>query len=226
MRSVLSEAQAQYAKRFVRVLCGIAVNSVGITLLLQANIGLDPWNVFHSGVQNLTSLPFGVCTMITGASVLAIAMCMGESFGFGMLADIFVTGTLIEVVLATGLIPKQTGFWPGLLMMLVGFEVLSLGTTLYMSAGLGSGPRDALMVACAKRLHWPVGLCRSATEVIVTVLGFWMGGTVGVGTMLAALAIGLFFECNFKLFRFNAAATHQETVAETVRNLKKAGKQA
>lgn len=215
--------KTRYLRRTLRVIAGLGVSAVGIVMMLQANIGLDPWNVFHQGIEKVTGISFGTATIIAGGLIILVSILMGESFGIGTLANIFCTGPIIDLILASNLIRQQTSFWPGLLMMLGGLEIIAIGTWLYMSAGLGSGPRDALMVALAKRLPWPVGVCRSASELLVTFLGWLMGGSVGFGTVLAAAGIGTFFQINFKLLRFQADQLHQETLAESFKNWKEAG---
>lgn len=209
----------QYLRRCLRVLGGLAVSAVGIVMLLQANIGLDPWNVLHQGIEHVTGISFGTCTILAGGAVILISILLGESFGIGTLANIFCCGPIIDLILATGLIRQQTRFLPGLLMMLAGLEILAIGTWLYMSAGLGSGPRDSLMVAIAKRTHWKVGVCRSVSELLVTAAGFLMGGSVGLGTIISAVGIGAFFNFNFRLLRFHADELHQENLAESLSNL-------
>lgn len=208
----------QYLRRCLRVLAGLAVSAVGIVMLLQANIGLDPWNVLHQGIEHVTGISFGTATMIAGGTIILISILLGESFGIGTLANIFACGPIIDLILATDLIKQQTRFLPGLIMMLVGLEILALGTWLYMSAGLGSGPRDSLMVAIAKRTHWKVGVCRSVTELLVTAAGFLMGGSVGLGTVISAVGVGAFFNVNFRLLHFRADELHQENLAESLAN--------
>ncbi len=210
----------QYLRRTLRVLAGLAVSAVGIVMMLQANIGLDPWNVFHQGIELVTGLSFGTATIIAGAIIILISILLGESFGIGTLANIFCTGPIIDLILASNLIKQQTSFWPGLLMMIGGLEFIAIGTWMYMVAELGSGPRDSLMVALAKRLPLSVGVCRSASELLVTFLGWLMGGSVGLGTIVAAAGIGTFFQINFKLLHFQADKLHQETLAESFRHLK------
>lgn len=208
----------QYLRRCLRVLAGLAVSAVGIVMLLQANIGLDPWNVLHQGIEHVTGISFGTATILAGGSIMLLSILLGESFGIGTLANIFCCGPIIDLILATGLIRQQTRFLPGFAMMLAGLEFLAVGTWLYMSAGLGSGPRDSLMVAIAKRTRWKVGVCRSASELLVTTAGFLMGGSVGFGTVISAVGIGVFFNLNFRLLHFHADELHQENLAESLAN--------
>ena len=107
-------------------------------------------------------------------------------------------------------------------MLLCGLELLVIGTWLYMRTALGSGPRDALMVALARKTGRSVGLCRAAVELFVILLGWLLGGRVGIGTVISALGLGSLFNLNFALFRFKASELHQESVGETVQKLRRA----
>ena len=107
----------------------------------------------------------------------------------------------------------------GVLMLLAGLELLALGTWMYMRSALGSGPRDALMVAMARKTGRSVGLCRAAAELVIILVGWRLGGQVGLGTVVSALGLGSLFNLNFALLRFDAAALHQEDLTETLRRL-------
>ena len=101
-------------------------------------------------------------------------------------------------------------------MLIGGLELLALGTWLYMKSALGSGPRDALMVALARKFGRSAGACRAVVDVLVTVIGFFLGGPVGVGTIISAVGLGPLINLNFAAVRFKPAEVHQENVAETI----------
>ena len=101
-------------------------------------------------------------------------------------------------------------------MLIGGLELLALGTWLYMKSALGSGPRDALMVALARKFGRSAGACRAVVDVLVTVIGFFLGGPVGVGTIISAVGLGPLINLNFAAVRFNPAEVHQENAAETI----------
>ena len=113
----------------------------------------------------------------------------------------------------------MTGLASGVVMLLAGLEVLALGTWMYMRSALGSGPRDALMVALARKTGRSVGLCRASVELAVFLAGWFLGGQVGIGTLISALGLGMLFNLNFALLHFDAAALHQEDIMETLRRL-------
>ena len=155
-----------------------------------------------------------------GAAVIAIAYFCGESFGLGTLANIFVCPIFIDILLYLNWIPLFERFSTSLAALLIGMELLALGTWMYMKSTLGSGPRDALMVVLARKTHRTVGLCRAAVEVVIVFIGWRLGGQVGIGTIVAAVGVGSLFNLNFALLRFNPALLHQENLPETLQRFR------
>ena len=213
----------EYLRRLALLTGGLAVSAVGITLMLQANIGLEPWSVLQNGMSIFFGITYGTAAMIVGAAVIAVAILCGESFGIGTLANIFVCPLFIDGLLYLGWIPQMQGLWSGLLMLLGGMELLALGTWMYMKSALGSGPRDALMVVLARKTGRSVGLCRAMVELIAIFVGWRLGGQVGIGTIVTGVGVGTLFNLNFALLRFRAADLHQENLPETLRRIRSRG---
>lgn len=209
----------EYARRAGWLLCGLLVSAVGITMMLQANVGLEPWSVLQQGIAQTCGISYGVSSILVGAAVILLAVACGEQVGLGTIANIILCGVFIDTLLALGWIPLMNGLAPGVLMLLAGLELLALGTWMYMRSALGSGPRDALMVAMARKTGRSVGLCRAAVELIIIFIGWRLGGQVGLGTVISAVGLGSLFNLNFTLLHFDAAALHQEDLAETLRRL-------
>lgn len=210
-----------YLRRMAWLVAGLAVSALGITLMLQANVGLEPWSVLQQGLSETLGITYGTASMIVGAVAIGAAMLCGESFGFGTVINIILCAVFIDGLLWLGWIPQMTSLLPGVGMLLIGLELLALGTWMYMKSALGAGPRDALMVALARRTGRSVGLCRATVEIFVIVAGFLLGGQVGIGTVISALGLGSLFNINFHLLHFRAAELHQENIAETLRNLRR-----
>ncbi len=210
----------QYLRRLLILLGGLVVSAVGITMMLQANVGLEPWSVLQQGMSKTFGITYGTAAMIVGAVVIAIAFFCGESFGLGTLSNIFICPIFIDILLYLNWIPLMNSLPAGIAMLLAGMELLALGTWLYMKSALGSGPRDALMVVLSRKTGRSVGFCRSSVEVLAIAVGWLLGGQVGIGTVITGLGIGPLFNLNFALLRFRAAELHQENLAETVRHLR------
>lgn len=209
----------EYARRSGWLLCGLLISAAGITMMLQANVGLEPWSVLQQGIAQTCGITYGVASILVGAAVILIAIACGERVGVGTVANILLCGIFIDTLLALGWIPQMNGLASGVLMLLGGLELLALGTWMYMRSALGSGPRDALMVAMARKTGWSVGLCRASVELVIIFIGWKLGGQVGLGTVISAVGLGSLFNLNFALLHFNAAALHQEDLSETLRRL-------
>lgn len=210
----------EYGKRIGILLGGLTVSAVGITMMMQANIGLEPWSVLQKGMSIFFGMTYGTAAMIVGAVVIAIAVFCGESFGIGTLANIFFCPLVIDVLLYLGWIPQMETLWGGLIMLVAGMELLAIGTWMYMLSALGTGPRDALMVVLARKTKRSVGLCRAVVELIAIFVGWRMGGQVGIGTIITGIGVGTLFNLNFALLHFKAAEVHQENLPETIRRLR------
>lgn len=209
----------EYIRRLFWLLFGVAVSSVGIAMMLQASVGLEPWSVLQQGMAQRTGMTFGTASAIAGAAAIITAVFFGESFGFGTIINIAGCAVMIDAIQAAGLIPQMHGLVSGILLLLGGLELLALGTWLYMKSTLGSGPRDALMVALARKFNRSAGACRAVVDVLVTVIGFFLGGPVGIGTIISAVGLGPLINLNFAAVRFCPAEVHQENVAETIRRI-------
>lgn len=215
----------EYFRRLLQLIAGMAVSAVGIVLMLQANIGLEPWSVLQQGMSQSFGITYGTASMIVGAVVIGIAVLCGESFGFGTIINIILCAVFIDGLLFLEVVPQMTTLGYGVVMLICGLELLVLGTWLYMKSALGAGPRDALMVALARKTRRSVGLCRIMVELIVILSGWLLGGQVGIGTVISAVCFGSLVNVNFHLLRFRATETHQENVAETLLRLRQEQKE-
>ena len=209
----------EYIHRLFWLVAGVVLSAFGITMMLQANVGLEPWSVLQQGLAQTAGITYGTASMIVGAAAIGTAILCGESFGIGTVVDIVLCAVSIDGLLWLDWIPEMQDLPSGICMLLGGMELLALGTWMYMKSALGAGPRDALMVALAHKTGRSVGLCRISAEIIATVIGFLLGGQVGIGTVISALGLGSLLNLNFSLVRFRAAEVHQENVVETLRKL-------
>lgn len=174
--------------RLLRLLVGLALFGVGCALLVQAGVGLDPWTVLAEGLSTQTGIGIGWIVVITGALVLLAWIPLRQRPGIGTIANILVVGTVMQGALAV--IPPVEGFFWGVLVFLLGIAVIAGGSGIYLGTDLGPGPRDGLMTGFHARFGWPIWLCRFLVEGSVLVVGWLLGGTVGLGTVLFAVLIG------------------------------------
>jgi uncharacterized membrane protein YczE len=167
---------------------GLIIFGLGDSLLIQGNLGNAPWTVFAQGLTKKTGLSIGEATLVISTFVLLIWIPLREKPGFGTLSNIVLIATFIQV--GTEIFPEQSSLVSGIGFDLLGIAMVGLGSALYITCGLGPGPRDGAMTGIHYRTGIRVGRVRLGIEVVVLIIGWLMGGTVGIGTALFALLIG------------------------------------
>jgi uncharacterized membrane protein YczE len=173
--------------RFTQLQVGLFLYGLSQALLVRSRLGLDPWDVFHQGLARQTGLAIGTWTILVGAVVLLLWIPLRQRPGLGTICNVLFIGLWLDAALQV--IPYQHGLAVRWGFLLSGIALCGIATGLYIGAAMGPGPRDGLMVGIANRGH-SIRLVRTAIELTVLVVGFLLGGTVGIGTALFALAIG------------------------------------
>lgn len=192
-----------YLRKIMRVIPGLFLYALGITITIQANIGVSPWHVFHQGLSNVIGITFGQAIILVGLAIIFLNVFLGEKVGVGTILNMLLIGLFVDAIFATELIGKSNSILVGTIMLTMGMIIISFATWFYIGAGMGSGPRDGLMVALTRKTNCTVGLVRSSLELVVLGIGFLLGGHVGVGTVIFALCIGPIMQITFKLLKFN-----------------------
>lgn len=167
---------------------GLAVFGLGDSLLIQGNIGNAPWTVFAQGVALKSGWSIGLSTFIISIFVLLIWIPLRERPGFGTLANIVIIAIFIEV--GTSIFPEQENYFSGIAFSLAGIAMVGIGSALYITCGLGPGPRDGAMTGIHGLTGIRVSRVRLGIESTVLAVGYLLGGTLGLGTVLFALLIG------------------------------------
>ncbi len=178
---------APQRRRLTQLLAGLVLYGLSDSMLLLAGLGVDPWDVFHQGLSRRLGLGVGTWAIIVGAAVLLLWIPLRQGLGLGTLANVAVIGSTIDLVM--WLVPAPHGVVLRGATMLVGVGLNGVATGAYIGAGLGPGPRDGLMTGLAARGH-SIRVVRSGIELSVMAVGWLLGGTVGVGTIVYAVAIG------------------------------------
>jgi len=171
----------------VRCVGGLALFGLGIALLLEANLGAAPWDVFHTGVSELTGVPVGTVIIITGIVLLLLWIPLREQPGLGTVLNALEIGIVVDLVLP--LVPEPDNLVARFVMMLGGVVIIAIGSGLYIGAGLGPGPRDGLMTGLARR-GISIRVARTGIEIAVMAVGVLLGGAIGLGTAVFAFGIG------------------------------------
>jgi len=191
-------------RRLVQLYAGLILYGFSVALMVRADLGLNPWNVFHQGVSIRTGLSFGTAVILVGAVVLLLWLPLRQRPGIGTVSNILVIGVTADLSLKLIAAPHA---------LPLRFVLLALGILLngvaggaYIGAGLGPGPRDGLMTGLAARTRRSLGLVRTSLEVGVLAGGWLLGGTAGLGTVLYALAIGWLVDAFLPLFEVGGRA--------------------
>ena len=184
-------------KRVLILFFGLAIFGLGDGLIIQSGLGNAPWSVLAQGISLKSGLSIGTSTLIVGSLVLALWIPLRERPGFGTLSNIIIISLFIEI--ATNIFPKQENIIFGVIFTLVGIAMVGIGSSLYITCGLGPGPRDGAMTGLHQRTGVRVGRVRLGLEVVVSIAGALLGGTLGLGTLLFALLIGQSVAISFGL---------------------------
>ncbi len=174
-------------RRLPRLILGIVALGVGIAMMVEAGLGVSPYDVLHQGLADLTGLSFGTVVIGLGALVLLLWIPLGQRFGIGTVINTLTVGLIVDAFLEWSPDPETLALrW---VYLLAGILIIAFGVGLYIGAGLGPGPRDGLMTGIAAK-GYPLWIVRTALELTALVAGWLLGGDVGIGTLLFAFGIG------------------------------------
>jgi len=210
-----------YLKRLVRMLIGLTFCGTGSYFIIQANIGLGPWEAFHIGLSNMTGIMYGNVSIIVGAFIVIIDLVLKEKIGFGTVLNAIIYPKWVDVWNAVGLIEKRQSMLSGFPLLLLGMTMVAVGTWLYMGCAMGSGPRDSMIVGVNKRFpKAPVGVIKASLELFVVAAGFLMGAKIGVGTLIILLCQSSVLQIVLSIVKFDVKAVKHENFADTIRNIR------
>jgi uncharacterized membrane protein YczE len=213
------------AVRLGQLMAGLLLYGVSEALMLAPAVGVDPWDVFHTGLARITGIPVGTVLIIIGAFVLLLWIPLRQRPGLGTLANIVVIGVVVDVILGNFPVPHGLALRWGI--FAAGVLLNAVATGLYIGAGLGSGPRDGLTIGFAARGH-SIRVVRTTIELSVLAAGWLLGGNVGLGTVVYAVAIGPLVHFTIPWFdrhggRDDAPITSTATVAAAEARMRTSG---
>ena len=200
-------------RRVLQLLVGLVLYGVTMGLMVRSGLGLDPWDVFHEGLADRTPISFGTVTIVVGALVLLAWVPLRQRPGVGTVANVFVVGLAADATL--WLVPRPEPMALQVAYLVAGVLGNGVAGGMYIGAGLGPGPRDGLMTGLVRRSGRSVRLVRTTIELTVLAVGWLIGGTVGVGTVLYALTIGPLVQLTLGWFTIRPAGPVQPATAPT-----------
>lgn len=188
MSTTAARQRTHLTRRLIQLYAGLALYGASSALLVIAGLGLEPWGVLHQGLAERTGITIGVVSIIIGAIVLLLWIPLRQRPGLGTVSNVFAVGIAMDGTLA--LVPDVHGLAARGGVMVAGIVLNGAATGLYIAARFGPGPRDGLMTGLHRRTGRSIRLVRTAIEVAVVATGFLLGGSLGIGTVLYAVAIG------------------------------------
>lgn len=194
------------------------VNGFGVYMTIQANIGAGPWDVLNLGLSKTFGILYGTASIAVSYGILGIDIALREPIGIAMFIDAFVVGKAVDFFNRMNVIPKCDSMLIGIPVMLIGLVIMAYTQFTYMSAALGCGPRDTLLVGLAKRAgKIPIGAVSIALLSLATFVGWLLGGPVGIGTLICAFCTGPIMQMAFSTVKFDAARVHHQHLFESVK---------
>jgi uncharacterized membrane protein YczE len=190
-------------RRILQLVLGLGVFGLGSGLMVQSDLGNPPWDVFHEGFALSSPFSIGIAAIITSFAVLLLWIPLRERPGVGTLANAVLIGVFIDLTVLAVDTPERLAMQIAL--MLAGVLLVGIGSGLYIGVRLGPGPRDGLMTGLAKR-GLSLRLARTGVEAIAMLVGWVLGGTVGVGTLVFALGIGPLVQVFLPRFELGGAS--------------------
>jgi uncharacterized membrane protein YczE len=181
---------------------------MGIVANLYSGLGMNPWGVLNVGIINHVNLTLGQVSQIIGLVVLILGWYMGFPPGFGTFMNMYFVGYFIDIIIKYKFLPKPTQFIWQLLMLFFSVIILGIGSFFYLNPKLGAGPRDGLMMGLVQRYNLAISHVRGAIELTVLVGGYFLGGPVGLGTLISALTVGYSVQLAFKIGGYDKMAPH------------------
>ena len=205
---------------WLQIAAGLLVFSFGVHLTIYANIGLAPWDCLGMGISYHTPLNYGLSMTVLAMVILFIDLFLHEQIGFGTIIDALLTGNFVQMFNSLNPLPENHNLFTGIVSMLIGFVFMALGMFTYMKAAQCCGPRDSLLVALGKRLPGvPIGIIEIILWAAVLLVGWLLGGPVGIGTLISTFGAGLVMQMVYSILHFEPREIRHRNVIEITKLL-------
>lgn len=205
---------------FLRLFIGLILCAAGTVMTINGNLGLQPWDVFHQGVSKILNITMGQASIIVSAVIIIVDYIAGEKIGWGTISNMFVIGIFMDIFMLNHLLPVFHNEILRVISIMIGMLLMSIGSYMYIGVGLGSGPRDGLMVALTKKTKKSVLIVRTVIELSVLIVGYIMGGSAGIGTIIMVSLIGYFIQRVFKIFKFDVNKVQHRFINDDIKLVK------
>ena len=217
MKKTINQTVGSLLINILQAGTGVIFLGFSVYLLIQANIGVSPWDTFILGLTNVFDISYGEGFFVVSASLLLIDLLMHEPIGISMVMYSFMMGRIVDFFDCINLVPQQQKLMSGILLMIFGLIIAGFSQVLYMRAALGCGPRDTFIVGLSRRFpRISIGTISVIENVVVTVIGWRLGGPIGIGTLICAVLTGPIMELDFRLVHFDATKVRHQNITASV----------
>lgn len=203
-----------------QIVSGLAVFALGVHLTIFANIGLAPWDCLGMGIAKNTFLNYGLAMTATSVVILFIDYLLKEPIGYGTIIDALITNNLVQLYNDINPLPENHDTMLGIVFMIIGFFYMAIGMWIYMKAAQGCGPRDSLLVGLGKLMpKMPIGIVEILLWAVVLIVGWLLGGPVGIGTLIGTFGAGAVMQVEYNILRFDPRKIKHRNVTEITKEL-------
>lgn len=206
--------------RYIVLIIGLFIMSLGQTLFIYSDVGMNPWNIFHQGLSNVLPITIGQASQSVGLIIITVCLFYKIVPGIATIINMILVGYFMDVIVASNLLYVPSTLVGKLLICFFGIALNAYGMYLYINQELGAGPRDGLMLALTQRTRFSIGFIKNAMEFIVMVAGVLLGGTIGIGTVLSVTLTGPCLQMYYKIFKVNPKELRQENLIDVYNKYK------
>ena len=210
------QTKKQMIKEILKSAFGLFIFSIGVYLTIQANIGLAPWDCLSMGVSARVGMSYGIVHTIISIIIVLIDVLLKEKIGYGTILDALLVGNYVDLIDRIITLPDFNSLPISIVMVVVGLLIMGYGQVFYMDAAQGCGPRDSLLVALGKRFpKTPIGVVQTVMVGIALLIGWLLGGPVGIGTVISVFGLGTALQIVCKIMHFEPRDVVHKNVIET-----------
>ena len=212
------QTKPQIIKEILKSALGLFIFSIGVYLTIQANIGLAPWDCLSMGVSARVGYSYGIVHTAISIIILIIDILLKEKIGYGTILDALLVGNYVDWIGYLKLVPVSDNVAVSCAMVIIGLLIMGYGQYFYMAAAQGCGPRDSLLIALGKRFpRTPIGVVQTFMVGIALLIGWLLGGPVGIGTIISVFGMGTALQIVCKILLFEPRDVVHKNVFETNR---------
>lgn len=207
-------------KLYITLFVGFFLCSLGMVMILYADLGADPWLTFQKSISNITGVSFGRITQLVGLIVIIIGVFLKIPPGLATILNMYFIGFFMDFIENSDILFTPHTFAGKIFLLCAGMIIFSIGSWLYLKNGLGAGPRDGLMLGLMKKLNLSVAIVKTSIEVTVLTIGILLGGPVGIGTLITAFGNGVVLDKTFQIVKFDSKNTYQRNFQDELESIK------